>query len=386
MKVLVIGAGVLGLMSAWRLAAAGHEVSVYEKSGHFAEASSRSFAWINANNKSPAHYNVLNQLGIQAHLEMVDEIPDAENWVHQTGCIMIDFSEGAPSTYAARVASSQATDYPVENISGSKLVELEPRLGSHEFAEGALLFSSEGYLDNDLLGEFLVARLTTLGVPTHVAEVESVSSTPTGVEVSSTLGKSSFDAVVLAAGAASGALAERSGYDVQMFRTDVPSPATHSFLGLTRPVAEPVRHVIISDKINVRPRHDGRMYVQVPELEPLVADAHDTSVMKRVHAEMEQRLQEIFGDDCVFDSVIASARSLPKDGLPIVGYIDQHRKVYAQVMHSGMTLSALMSKLCVDELEGNESELLKPFRPDRFNDTDTAVGDPVFNQYFIGKQ
>ena len=60
-------------------------------------------------------------------------------------------------------------------------------------------------------------------------------------------------------------------------------------------------------------------------------------------------------------------RPLPADGFPIVGFAPGRRDVYLAVMHSGVTLGALVGRLAATEmLDGVEAEPLTPYRLERF--------------------
>ncbi len=63
-------------------------------------------------------------------------------------------------------------------------------------------------------------------------------------------------------------------------------------------------------------------------------------------------------------------RSLPRDGVSIVGKIPGYANAYIAVTHSGVTLGPLLGRLLAAEIMGDESAQLAPFRPDRF----VAVG------------
>ena len=60
-------------------------------------------------------------------------------------------------------------------------------------------------------------------------------------------------------------------------------------------------------------------------------------------------------------------RPMPADGFPIVGFAPGRRDLYIAVMHSGVTLGALMGRLAASEiLEGVTAEPLAPYRLERF--------------------
>lgn len=379
MKVCVVGAGVLGLTTAEAVSRRGHEVVVLDREGVFAGASHRSFAWLNGNNKFPSSYHRLNVEGIAEHERLQRELPD-RTWLHLGGNILVDHGEGREQTYADRLAYAEAEGYPVERVDRAQLEALEPSVRWTDGVDGGLLYPREGYVDNDVLAEELVRVLDERGVQVRTAEVASVSSDGEGEEVALADGtRERFDRVVLAAGAHTRQLAEASGWFVPVADLAEQSARTHSFLGLTAPVEQGLRHVFISDRLNLRPRHDGRMWVQVPRVESRAGEGE--AVLPEVAATMEAELADFFGRPVPVERVYLSGRSYPEDGLSIVGFLDEH--VYVVVTHSGMTLAPLLARLAAEELEGESAEeLLADFRPSRFAD-----GVVVPKEWdFIGRQ
>ena len=386
MKIAVIGAGVLGLMSALELHKRGHEVTIYDKTGPFAEASQRSFAWLNANNKLPEEYSLLNTEGIKAHQRFQEEHAHGGVWFHQPGSVMVDFNDGAKTTYEKRIETSQSVGYPVKYIGQSELKDLEPSINWEDARDGGLFFTDEGYLDNDLLGQFLVKELESLDVKVVIEEVLKVIPSPSGANLVTSAGEYKFDKALVVAGAHSGALAEKSGFQLPVHDLADASSITHSFLGLTEPTNIDIRHVVITDRFNARPRHDGLMWIQVPKEEPKASRPHNDELLAEVKREMEKVIAAAFGQPVAIEKLILSGRSLPADGLPIVGPLNDEQTVFGLVMHSGMTLSALMARLIADEIEGNPSPLLEKFRPQRFADGIPEPDVEVFNAYYLGKQ
>ena len=73
MRVAVIGAGIVGASVAFRLAESGAaRVWIVDKSGSGSGTTSASFAWANANNKTPRDYFELNRTGLEEHLRLRD--------------------------------------------------------------------------------------------------------------------------------------------------------------------------------------------------------------------------------------------------------------------------------------------------------------------------
>ncbi|GAA1555308.1 FAD-binding oxidoreductase [Brevibacterium picturae] len=381
MNILVIGAGVLGLVTAWNLNEDGHDVTIVDKIGKYAGASHRSFAWINANHKLPESYHRLNAAGVEAHESLQKEFAAQGTWFHQRGCILSDSTSDAQENYTARVQESNEFGYPVETVDRARLLELEPGIAWP--TDTALFFPKDGHLDNFTFGDLIDDLLAKAGVDVGVREVENVETTSSSAEVTfADGGVESFDQVVIAAGAESGPIAARSGLTLPVASLDSPGPRTHSLLGITAPTEVALSRVIISDRINVRPRSDGSMFVQVPPVEHRTEEGESTELLEEVRTVMEESLQELFETAIPVDEVVFSGRSFPEDGVSIVGYLDDAHRIYSLVTHSGMTLAALLGRLVANELDGGKEELLEDFRPSRFRHGIV----PESSDSFIGKQ
>jgi glycine/D-amino acid oxidase-like deaminating enzyme len=380
--VCVVGAGVLGLTAARELAARGVDVTVLDAEGAFAGASHRSFAWVNANNKPPHAYHRLNVAGMAEHDRLQDEL--GGHWFHRSGAVLAAF-DGTPrhraEFTAGRLSRLRTEDYPVEPVGGEDLARLEPAVHWPEELGEALYLPDEGYLDTDLFAAGLVADLADRGVTVQKGLVTHVAAGQGSAEVILDDGTTlDPDVVVIAAGAAS----RRFGLPVADLAAPVgPTERTHSFLGLTDPTEVDLGRVVISDRINVRPRHDRRLWVQLPPVEHRVAEGE--AVLPEIRRLMEGELAELFGVAVPVATVYLSGRSLPEDGFPLVGFTDASRQVYSLVTHSGMTLSALLGRLAAEEITGRitgaEAGMLDPFRPDR-----PTGGEPAASTPFIGRQ
>src|SRR5687767_11239453 len=100
MRVIVVGAGVIGTSIAYRLAAASADVTLLDAGQPGGATTSRSFAWLNGNDKQPPAYGQLNAEGIAAHHRLAADLGRAP-WLHPTGNLML--SHGDPAPLEARV-------------------------------------------------------------------------------------------------------------------------------------------------------------------------------------------------------------------------------------------------------------------------------------------
>ena len=76
LRMAVIGAGIVGASVAFWLARSGQaRVWVVDRSLPGSGATSASFAWVNANDKTPRDYFELNRVGLEEHFRLRDELP-----------------------------------------------------------------------------------------------------------------------------------------------------------------------------------------------------------------------------------------------------------------------------------------------------------------------
>jgi glycine/D-amino acid oxidase-like deaminating enzyme len=75
MKVIVIGAGVLGVSAARRLSVAGAEVVLLDHRGAGTGTSATTFAQVDSNRKHDVDYHGLNVAGMQEHARLAERLP-----------------------------------------------------------------------------------------------------------------------------------------------------------------------------------------------------------------------------------------------------------------------------------------------------------------------
>ena len=71
-------------------------------------------------------------------------------------------------------------------------------------------------------------------------------------------------------------------------------------------------------------------------------------------------------EQATIERAIVGVRSIPGDGLPIVGYVPGVTGLYAVATHSGVTLGPWLGRIVAREVSGEiEDARLVPFRPGR---------------------
>src|SRR5208337_1738363 len=75
-RIVVVGGGIVGAATAYRLAKRGAHVTLVERSAPAAGATSRSFAWLNAEfSKQPLAYHQLHRYALAAYRLLEQELP-----------------------------------------------------------------------------------------------------------------------------------------------------------------------------------------------------------------------------------------------------------------------------------------------------------------------
>ncbi len=88
----------------------------------------------------------------------------------------------------------------------------------------------------------------------------------------------------------------------------------------------------------------------------------------RIRHELARRLTALLPGSEPEITVRVGQRSLPADGLPVVGFTGHDQGLYVITTHSGITLGPLLGELAAREILGETMPELDPYRPDRFGD------------------
>lgn len=347
MKVLIIGAGLIGAATAFRLGRAGAEVTVLEAAKPAAAASGRSFGWINASFfANPAHHH-LRVAAMAAHHRLQADLPDcAPNW---HGTLWWE-DEGA----GFEAMQTQLCDlgYPVEPLTRAEVAAAEPALRS--LPNRALRFPSEGAVEPAALTRALLAAsgaklLAGIAAKSLLTQGDRV----TGAR--SPIGAFTADHTVLAAGIAIPALLHSIGLDLPMLTRP-------GLLLRTRPVALRLSHIIVTPEQEIRQIPDGSLLA--PCAANHQADSAETIPdASAARAATLANLRGLFGAVSEAETLLGH-RPVPGDTLPVLGAAAKGLSL--AVMHSGVTLAALAAEAICAEITGQGADKLwSPYQPNR---------------------
>ncbi|MBV8913505.1 MAG: FAD-binding oxidoreductase, partial [Acetobacteraceae bacterium] len=143
MKVVVIGAGVVGSSIGYRLAEAGAAVTVLDAGRVGGGTSACSFAWTNSHRGDvPVEYHALRVASMRLYPELQRQFGDAP-WFHQTGNV----EWGRPGL-EENVRNLQGRGYRAEWIGRERLLELEPGVDPAAVGDETIAwYPDDGWVD-----------------------------------------------------------------------------------------------------------------------------------------------------------------------------------------------------------------------------------------------
>ena len=185
-------------------------------------------------------------------------------------------------------------------------------------------------------------------------------------------GDIAVDRLVLATGADPSAIQTFAGFDL-------PQRSTPGVIVITQPMPPVLSHIVVAPGIHIHQRLDGRLVLGEQEGAPENA-AHKLRLTARptrfpnaaTASQHAQRLITLAREyvtglpEVNAEEVIIGWRPLPLDGHPVIGPSPADPNAYVAVMHSGVSLAAIVGELVAEEiLTGERAPVLTPFRADR---------------------
>ena len=365
MKVIVIGAGVVGSAVADRLTEAGASVTIIEADRVGGGTSGNSFAWTNAHNKPPRSYHDLNVAGMRAHAALAKEI-GATPWFHASGGLQWACSEAERKAQSERVERLKSWGYAIDYITRKDLGQLEPDLDLDRVGDAEITYASEeGWIDPVIYADAMVKRAMRRGAMlktgVKVVDIHCRSGVASGAETED--GKVyEGDVVVNCAGLWADRVAQDPSFHI-------PLAPTVGLIVVTPPVATSIAHPIHSPECHLRPDGGGRLMMRSNDMDSMVELHTEPSPTMPQALEVMRRVADLIPSlrPVTPEAARIAARAIPKDGLSSVGPMPFVKNYYLVVTHSGATLSSFLAQAAADEIvRGKLRPELSDFRPARF--------------------
>ncbi|MGA7673219.1 MAG: FAD-dependent oxidoreductase [Nitrolancea sp.] len=362
-KVAVIGAGVVGSSIAFRLAQAGADVVLIDRGRPASGTTGASFAWANANQKTPRPYFELNFEGMREHNRLTEDFGGSP-WLHRTGNLI--WSD-EPAEIEARVQRLIDWGYAAEWRDARDVMQtLESNLRVPDPSQRIAFFPEECWVDAPSLARALIERGKQHGLQTRFdAEVTGIEVGDAGVESIQLAGSERIEvgAVVNAAGPTADKVAAFVG-------RSLPLAPTGGLLVRVGASPTPIGRLAHTPQVNIRPDGDGVVLLHHDSIDHQLGDRTSIPAEDPLVTELLRRARLVLDglDDAAVIDTRVGIRPYPQDGLTCAGAVSRIDGYYEAVTHSGVTLGPLLGRLMTRVvLEGQVDPLLGEFSPTRFS-------------------
>jgi glycine oxidase len=369
-NVAVIGAGVIGLGIAWRLAAAGARVTVFDKGAAGAGASHAAAGMLAACAEAEPSEQALVALGRESQARWpafaveLQAASGVDVELRQEGTLAVALTADDQARLAHHLVFQQQLGLPLQWISAAETRRREPHLAGK--LAGAVWSPEDHQVDNRKLATALRIAAEGAGANirehTAVKEISIVAGRADGVVLADD-SKFAADVVVLAAGAWSRGI---PGIAPEL-RPPV-RPIKGQMLSLQMDAAAPLlNHVIWAPGVYLVPRRDGRLIVGGTVEER----GFDTSLTAGgVLTLLEAAWRTVPAiEELPIDEMWVGHRPGSRDDAPILGPGPVAGLVYATGHHRNGILLAPVTADTIARLvlDGTLDQAIRPFGVERFS-------------------
>jgi glycine/D-amino acid oxidase-like deaminating enzyme len=366
--IAVIGAGIVGAATAFRLAEKGAAVVLLDRDEPGSAATAASFAGINAAGAETQAAVALCLAAIQEHHRLAWKLAPAR-WYHSDGALRLGADPGQEAEIRARVERLREWGYAAEILPASVVrADLEPALAIADPEASVAWFANEGWVDAPAMTRELATAVRNAGGRVLTGEDrEVVAIGREGDRIASvTLAGGQtvpVAAVVNAAGASAGRMAALVGRDLPMT-----APGGIAIRVETREGDPVLRRPVLAGRVAMRPAGPGHVWL-VPlrdaamsalSAEPIPLD--DPLVSASIEAAADT-VPALAGARPI--AAVGAAYAVPASGYLSAGPVPEIPGYYEVAAYSGVTLAPLLARSLADDILGLGADpLLAPFRPD----------------------
>ncbi|MDX8461871.1 NAD(P)/FAD-dependent oxidoreductase [Mesorhizobium humile] len=367
LKAVVVGAGVFGVSTAFHLARLGVQTTIVNDGAVANGASSRSLAWLNSARKRSAAYHKLRIQGLERYKAFAAS-HDCSAWLRFDGGLTWD-ADDASNQIAEIHRHEQSIGYQTQLLAPSELSAVTPGVDPRAVSpQGAIFNAGEGWVDLPSLINLLLAEFRERGgrilSDAGSADVTLANGRVSGVKTTSgeVVGA---DVVVVATGPAVPAMAAKVGRHIG-------DGTTRALLVFSKPVPHPLRAVLNTPRVAIRPTPNGAFALDSAwsEEEVIVRDDGTYEAKPSTIAGLLKEASSVLEGNprLVLQSLHVGPKPIPADGEPVVGQLTDIPGYHVVFSHSGATLGLIAGELLAGEIvSGTANPLLEPFRPSRFD-------------------
>lgn len=381
-RVVVIGAGILGALTAYRLAERGAAVTLIDAHAPGSGTTATSYAHVNASYAGYWDYFALRAAGVTGYRRLRAELGEAP-WLKDVGCLHFETDREASASLAEHVRRLEEYGYSVASLTPAMVSEMEPDVVVPATVSEIFFYPDEGYIHGPALIGDLLTRADRHGAVLRMHD-PVVAFNVSGGRVRQVRLRSgehvAASQVVCCCGRWTDAVLAMAETEVNVMAPEHSGWKAPGLIVLSSPVAHRLTRMIIADHVNVRPAGGGRLMVWVGDVDEAVqqddAWLEDRSQRAAELAEVAMGA----GREYVpalrrahIEKTTICVRALPADCLPVVGWVPDVDGLYVIAAHAAVSLAPAVADIaCAELLELREDPRLADFRPTRFVSQDEA--------------
>lgn len=358
-RVVIVGAGIIGVSVAYHLASGGARVTVLDRGVPGAAGTQGAFAMLIATHETGAKsLNDLYGAAVQDWRRLELELPGAFD-IQWGGTLTWAAPGAAAEALRQRYARALAYGAPVRALARDDFAALVPGVEPGPF--GAGMFSPEqGTLDPSQAHAALLRAAARRGVEFHsaceVLAFQRADAPITGV--TTTKGTFAADVIVLCAGVDAPKLAAMAG-------ANVPIAAVSGALAHSKPFRRVLARVLNGPRGSIKQDPDGRIVTGL-DYAPHASAAEPTAAYGReLLAKAATVVPALKG--AALERMTIGTVPIPIDNMPVIGFVDAAPALYVVSTMSGITLAPILGRFAATEiLAGLSLQGLEEWRPARF--------------------
>ena len=374
--VAIIGAGVIGLGIAWRLAARGASVMVFDKGAAGAGASHAAAGMLAACAEAEPGEDALVTLGRESQARWpafaaeLEQVSGADVGLRSEGTLVLALTADDQARLNHQLVFQQQLGLPLQWISAGETRRREPHLAGK--LAGAVFSPEDTQVENRKLSAGLRIAAESAGAAIHehrpVSAISSHAGRVDGVVLADAT-KIAADVVVLAAGAWSRSIA---GVPADL-RPPV-RPIKGQMLALRMDAAAPLlNHVVWAPGAYLVPRRDGRLIIGATVEEKGYDTALTAGGLLTLLEAAWRAVPAV--EELPIDEMWVGHRPGSRDDAPILGAGPLEGLIYATGHHrNGILLTPITADAIARlVLDGAAEAVIRPFGIERFDSRRAAA-------------
>ena len=352
-EAIIVGAGIIGSSIAYELSKRGVKVTLIDKNAPGSACSGSSFSWINATYpKKPYSYNLFSQLGINAFQLVQKELSLDIKW---NGSLewSSEIEDQEELIESVKELKSYPKYTPTSIIGYKKAKKWEPYI-NFKGNENIIFSKADGAIDpKDAISKMIAAIKKNGGSVLYPCKFEKIiESNNSFSKIKTSMGILKSENIVFC-----------NGIDIDnSFNINFLKKPRPGVIIKTNPKKDLINSVVYGPKIHAHQQSNGQVIIGEQITAPIEENSKNHLI--RINKHFKNMVKGV--SDLNPSEVLIGWRPIPKDDLPIIGRF-KNKSVYVAVMHSGISLAAIVGNLVSQEIVDEvDSLLLKDFRPSRF--------------------